>query len=136
VNLSYSDRKVVGFIKATCSEKEQIIFMEVLTMDKVKIILNNNNLEAEIRELKLSFHNDTCSSHKITKELDEYENEHVIIELFYKDNYHLSSKDIFFGKVVQDKLYIARHLRVPGLYEPISVYDEFISTGEELKFNY
>lgn len=102
-------------------------------LEQVKMIIEiQTTLEAEMNEFKLSVHGDNGSKHRI--EIDE-ENDHVIIELY--DNDKLSSpRDLFYGKLRENKLYIGRHQHISGIeYNPIDLYDEFFSTGTELRFN-
>lgn len=99
-------------------------------MEKVKFELDMTNLEEEINEFKLSVHGDNLSKHRIKEE-----GEYVIIELYEDDNL-TSAKDLFYGKIFRNVLYIARHHHIPGIeYDHIDLYDEFFGTGEELTFS-
>jgi hypothetical protein len=106
--------------------------MEVVEMlEQVKIILEwVNSIEEEMNEFKLSVHNDNMSKHRIHIEADD-----IIIEL-YTDDKISSPKDLYYGKVRGNKAYIGRWQHISSIeYDPIDVYDEFFSTGTELKFN-
>lgn len=96
-------------------------------LQRVKYILDTTKLEEEIRELKLSVHNDTLSKLRIITD-----NEHTIIEL-YTDNLITGSRDIFYGREINGRLYIGRHQHIASIdYDPIDVYAEFYSNGIDI----
>jgi hypothetical protein len=99
-------------------------------LEQVKIILEwENSIEEEMKEFKLSVHGDNMSKHRI-----HIENHDLIIELYYDDTWN-SPKDLFYGRIIENKAYIGRHQHISSIdYNPIDIYGEFISTGVELKF--
>ena len=93
-------------------------------MEKTKAILDNLNKE-EIRELLLTFTgNFSPDNIKIIQDLNNN------IEIISEGE---GIKDIFYGRKIRNKYYIARHETILKGKPDIDYYEEFFSNGTELK---
>jgi hypothetical protein len=105
-----------------------------MALQRVKYILDMSRIEDEIKELKLSVMGDTLMTHTIHEEKGDCTSDYVIE--MKDDDKPTSCRYLFYGRVIEGKLYIARQQFVAALsFDAPDYYDEFFCTGSEFKFN-